>query len=63
MIKELNNTQEIVDLPRNKTSIGCEWVYKIKYRYDESVERFNAKLVAKGYNQKEGINYQDTFSC
>lgn len=58
---ELNTTWKIVDLPSNKKPIGCISVYKIKYKADGSVERFKARLVANGSNQKEGIYYPDTF--
>lgn len=34
----------------------------IKYKAKEDVERFNAMLVAKGFSQKDGLNYTDTFS-
>lgn len=59
---ELNNTWRIVDLPSNKKLIACIWVYKIRYKADGFVERFNGSLLAKGYNQKEGTYYLDTFS-
>ena len=59
---ELNNTWVLTDLPQHKNVIGCKWVYKIKHRSDESIERFNARLVAKGYTQVEGQDYLDTFS-
>jgi len=59
---ELNNTWVLVDLPPHKHPIGCKWVYKIKYKSDGSIERYKARLIAKGYNQCEGIDYLETFS-
>jgi len=35
---------------------------KVKYVADDSVEKYKAKLVAKGYAQKEGIEYEETFT-
>lgn len=58
---EENETLKLVALPPGKPAIGCKWVFKIKYRSDGHIERFNARLVAKGYNQSEGIDYQETF--
>ncbi|PNX68420.1 retrovirus-related Pol polyprotein from transposon TNT 1-94, partial [Trifolium pratense] len=57
-----NQTWSLVDLPPHIKPIGCKWVYKIKHKADGSIERYNARLVAKGYNQIEGIDYFDTFS-
>ena len=55
-------TWKIVDLPPNIKPIGCRWVYKIKHHADGSIERFKARLVAKVYNQIEGLDYFDTYS-
>ncbi|KAM1895745.1 hypothetical protein ACFX13_044458 [Malus domestica] len=54
-----NATLEITDLPARKKSVGCKWVYTVKYKADGTVHRFKAKLVAKGYTQKYGIDYTD----
>ncbi|KAL6224253.1 hypothetical protein ACLB2K_003108 [Fragaria x ananassa] len=45
---QANKTWSLVRLPAHKKSIGCKWVYKIKYNPDGTVERYKACLVAKG---------------
>lgn len=59
---ERNGTWEIVDLPPNVKTIGSKWVYKIKHKADGTIERYKVRLVAKGYNQVEGLEFFDTFS-
>lgn len=59
---EDNNTWTSTKLPPGKTSIGCKWVYKVKFRADSTVEKYKACLVVKGYIQTEGLNYNETFS-
>ena len=57
-----NKTWELVSLPKDRKSIDCKCIYKIKYNADGSVERYKARLVALGYLQKEGIDYTETFA-
>uniref|UniRef100_A0A2N9G8K6 Reverse transcriptase Ty1/copia-type domain-containing protein n=1 Tax=Fagus sylvatica TaxID=28930 RepID=A0A2N9G8K6_FAGSY len=57
-----NNVWELVDLPPGRKTIGNKWVLKVKRKADGSINRYNARLVAKGYTQREGIDYEDTFS-
>ncbi|KAL0454835.1 UNVERIFIED_CONTAM: Retrovirus-related Pol polyprotein from transposon RE1 [Sesamum latifolium] len=49
-------------LPAGKKPIGSRWVYKVKLRQDGSIDRYKAWLVAKGYNQIEGVDFFDSFS-
>lgn len=59
---ELKNTWSVVPLPKYKHSIGCKWVYKIKHKPDGNIDRYMARLVAKGYTQWEGLDFIETFS-
>ena len=57
-----NGTWELVPLPPHKKTVGCKWVFSVKFNPDGSVERLKARLVAKGYTQTYGIDYDETFS-
>jgi len=51
-----------VDPPAGVKPIGCKWVYKIKYKAYGSLNKYKARLVEKGYAQKEGVDYRDICS-
>lgn len=57
-----NDAWEIVPRPENRSVLGSRWIYKIKYVVDGSVDNYKARFVAKGYAQKEGIDYEKTFA-
>ncbi|KAE8734234.1 Serine carboxypeptidase-like 33 [Hibiscus syriacus] len=50
-----NNTWDLVPLPQVRKPIGNKWVFKIKRNGDDQVERYRARLVVKGYAQKEDV--------
>lgn len=57
-----NNTWTIDSLPADRKQVGSKWVFKIKLKADGSIARYKAKVVAKGYSQIPGVDYNDTFS-
>ena len=59
---ERNQTWELSPKPKDVKPISCKWVYKIKRRTDGSVERYKARLVARGFSQQYGLDYDETFS-
>ena len=55
-------TWDLVDTPKGMKPIICRWMYKVKYNTDNSVNRYKAQLVAKGYSQQHDIDYDETFA-
>jgi hypothetical protein len=48
--------------PKEADVINCKWMYKIKKKSDDSIDRYKERLVAKVFKQRYGINYEDTCS-
>ncbi|KAL0561776.1 hypothetical protein IC582_002217 [Cucumis melo] len=59
---EKNRTWEICALPKGHKTVGCKWVFSLKYKADGRLDRHKARLVAKGFTQTYGIDYSETFS-
>lgn len=57
-----NNTWDLVDLPKGRKAIGVKWVLKTKRDTTGNVIRHKARLVVKGFSQRKGIDYDETFS-
>ena len=57
-----NEVWDLVEFPKGVKPIGCEWIFKTKNDSKGNIERYKTRLVAKGFTQKEGIDYKETFS-
>ncbi|KAJ7969147.1 Retrovirus-related Pol polyprotein from transposon TNT 1-94 [Quillaja saponaria] len=57
-----NDTWELASLPHGKRAVGCKWVFTIKRKADGTIERYKARLVARGFTQTYGVDYQETFA-
>ena len=57
-----NDVWELVEPPQNRKPVGSKWVFKAKTDADGHVERYKARLVAQGFSQKFGTDYDETFS-
>ncbi|MCO5586578.1 hypothetical protein L7F22_040519 [Adiantum nelumboides] len=58
---EKNHTWDLVDLPKGAKALPCKWVYKKKVTSDAS-SKYKASLVAKGYKQEHGVDFDEIFS-
>ncbi|CAI7880004.1 unnamed protein product [Closterium sp. NIES-53] len=59
---EENGTWELVELPEGRKAITSKWLFKIKSDADGKIERYKSRLVAKGYQQKEKVDYKELFA-
>lgn len=57
-----NHTWSLIPTTQSMNLVGCKWVFKIKRKADVSIERHKARLVAKEFNKKEGLDYDETFN-
>ena len=61
-VLQINHTWDLVPRPSNANIVSSKWVFRTKFLFDGSIERFKARLMAKGYTQLPGLYYMDTFS-
>ena len=57
-----NDTWDLVELPEGRATVGCRWVFKVKHNGEGKVVRFKSRLVTKGYSQRHGNDFEETFS-
>ena len=57
-----NGVWNLVKLSNREKAIGCKWVFKTKKDSLGNIERYKARLAAKGFTQNEEIDYPKTFS-
>ena len=58
---EDNDVWDLTELPKGSKPIGCKWIFKTKKDSNGNFERYKARLVVKGFTQKEGIGYKKLF--
>ena len=57
-----NDAWDIVPRPKGKSIVTSKWIYKIKHAAYGSIAKYKARFVARGFSQKEGIDYEETFA-
>ena len=57
-----NKTWSLVSRPKDVNIVGNRWVFKVKRKGDGSIDRFKARLVAQGFSQTYGVDYDEVFS-
>ena len=58
----INDTWKLAELPKGKKAIGCKWVYAKREGSPDGIVRYKIRLVANGYAQREGVDYNEVFS-
>ena len=51
----------MVDLPQGSRPISSKWIFKKKLKPDSSINKYEARLVTRGFDQRKGIDYFDTY--
>ena len=57
-----NHTWDLIHSVPSHNLVGCKWVFRVKRHPDGSVDRYKVRLVIKGFTQRPGLDYHDTFS-
>ena len=57
-----NDVWDVVPRLEGKSVVTSKWIYKINHATDCSIEKYKEIFVARGFSQKEGIDYEETFT-
>ena len=57
-----HHTWDLVDLPADANLVGCRWVFKTKYKANGEIDKYKARLVAQGYSQEPGVDYDEVYA-
>ena len=57
-----NKVWTLIDLPNDRRSIEIKWIFKRKTDADSSVTIYKARIVAKGFRQVQGVDYDESLS-
>lgn len=57
-----NDTWDLVELPKDRKTMGCKWVYKLEMGVDGTQDRYKERMVVKVFSQKAGIDFHEIFS-
>jgi len=57
-----NDVWDVVLGPTEKSIVSSKWIYKMKHSTNGSIEKYKAIFMACGFSQKEGVDYEETFS-
>jgi hypothetical protein len=57
-----NDTWTEQALLKGANKVSCKWVFSVKYGSNGAVERYKARLVVRGFSQRHGVDYDETFS-
>jgi hypothetical protein len=57
-----NDVWEVVLRPEGKSVVTSKWIYKIKHVADDNIEKYKVRFVARGFSQKKGEDYDETFA-
>lgn len=57
-----NDMFDLVDRSEAKNIVGSKWIFRIKCLPDGSIDKYKARLVTKGFHQRPGVDFHETFS-
>jgi hypothetical protein len=59
---QANHTWDLVPRPHGANVVTGKWIFKLKLHADESLKRYKARYVLRGFTQRPGVDYDETFS-